>query len=264
MVLHGHHLGSGLVEQLGCHGAHIAEALHSHACALDVHAEVAGGFRADHEHAAAGSLVTAQRPAQRDRLAGHHAGGRAARVHRVGIHHPGHDLGVGIHVRRRNILGRADDQVDFTGVAARQAFQFGRGERARIHADAALCTTVGHIDGGILDRHPRRQGHHLGQRHVLVETHAALAGAAREVVLHAIALVVGDGAVVQFDGHVHDQRTLGALQRFHPAGQRAQVGRDAVDLLEVDAPGPERVGVQVRRQGVGGDGRLGRCCGRHR
>ncbi|MPN40974.1 hypothetical protein SDC9_188514 [bioreactor metagenome] len=68
--------------------------------------------------------------------------------------------------------------------------------------------------------------------------------------LHAVALEVGDGAVVQLDRHVHDQRALGALERFHPACQAAQVGRDAVHLLQVDAPGSQVLGVKVGRQRV--------------
>src|SRR5690606_38195263 len=71
-----------------------------------------------------------------------------------------------------------------------------------------------------------------------------------QVVLHAVALVVGDGAVVELDRHVHDQDALGALERFHPARQVAQVGGDPVHLLQVVAPGAEVVGLQVGGKGV--------------
>ncbi|MNT59303.1 hypothetical protein D3C72_1968030 [compost metagenome] len=90
-----------------------------------------------------------------------------------------------------------------------------------------------------------------------MKTHAALAGAAAQVVLHAVAFEVGDGAVVQLDRHVHDQDALGTLERFHPARQAAQIRRNAVYLLQVVAPGPEVGGIKVRGQGVGGAGSAG-------
>ncbi len=142
-------------------------------------------------------------------------------------------------------------QADLAGVAAGQALQLALGELRGIDADAALGAAVGHVHGGVLDRHPGRQRHHLRQRHILVKAHAALAGAAAEVVLHAVALEVGDRAVVHLDGHIHDQDALWALERLHPAGQRAQIGRDAVHLLQVGAPGADVVGVQIGRQSMG-------------
>ena len=86
-------------------------------------------------------------------------------------------------------------------------------------------------------------------------THAALAGAAAGVVLYAVALKVGDGAVVQFDGHVNHQGALGPLEGFDPLGQGAKVGGDAINLGEIDAPGAQVLGVQVGGQGMGS----GRC-----
>ncbi|MNT69213.1 hypothetical protein D3C72_2075180 [compost metagenome] len=85
-----------------------------------------------------------------------------------------------------------------------------------------------------------------------MEAHAALARAARHVVLHAVALEVGNGAVVQLDRHVNDQRALRALQCLDPPAQGAQVRGDPVDLLQVITPGAEVIGIQIRRQGMGG------------
>ena len=68
--------------------------------------------------------------------------------------------------------------------------------------------------------------------------------------LHAVALEVRDRAVVHVDRHVDDQDALGPLERFDPARQAAQVRSDAVDLLQVVAPGAELVGLQVGGQGV--------------
>ncbi|MOA01769.1 hypothetical protein D3C78_1211910 [compost metagenome] len=252
VVLRGNDLGAGFMEQAGGGAAHVAKALHHHARLGDVDVEVAGGFARHHEHATAGSFHTAQATAQGDRLAGDHAGGGGAFVHGIRVHHPGHGLGVGVHVRGGNVFRRPDDHADFGRVAARHALEFGLRQVARINTDTALGAAIRQVHRGVLDRHPGRQRHHFGQGHILVETHAAFARTARHVVLHAIALEVGDRAIVQFDRHVDDQRALRALQRLDPPAQRAKVRGDPVDLLQVITPGAEVIGIQIRRQGMGG------------
>jgi hypothetical protein len=231
VVLRGDDLGAGLGEQLGRRRAHVAEALHRHARAVQVQADAARRFAPGDEHAAAGGLHAAQAAAQVDGLAGDHAGGGGAGVHRVGVHHPRHDLRVGVHVGRRDVLLRADDDADLAGVAARQPLQLLQRQLLRVDADAALGAAEGQVDGGVLDAHPGRQRHHLFQRHVGVVAHAALAGAARQAVLHAVALEVRDAAVVQLDRDVDDQRALGALAASRPSAPggpgRARRGRPA-------------------------------------
>ena len=115
-----------------------------------------------------------------------------AGVHRVRVHHPGHDLAVGVHVGRRDVALRADDDADLAGVAARHALELLQREQLRVDADAALGAAVRQVHGRALDRHPGRQRHHFLERHVGVVAHAALARAARQVVLDAKALEVGD------------------------------------------------------------------------
>ncbi|MNV58648.1 hypothetical protein D3C71_1510350 [compost metagenome] len=125
-------------------------------------------------------------------------------------------------------------------------------QRARINADTTLGAAIRQVHRGILDRHPGGQRHDFGQGHVLVEAHAALARAARHVVLHAIAFEVGDGAVVQFDRHIDNQGAFRTLQRLDPPTQGAEIRRDPVDLLQVITPRTEVIGIQIRRQDMGG------------
>ena len=237
VVLRRDDLRAGAVEQLGRRRAHVAEALHRHPRALQVEVQAARGLAAGDEHAAPGGLDAPERATQVDRLAGDHAGGGGADVHRIGVHHPRHDLGVGVDVGRRDVLLRADDDADLAGVAPRQPLELLERQHLRVDADAALGAAVGQVDRRVLDRHPRRQRHHLVERDVRVVTHAALAGPARQVVLDAKALEVGHAAVVQLDRHVDDQRALAVLERLGPARQRPEIGHHAVHLREVGAPG---------------------------
>ena len=57
----------------------------------------------------------------------------------------------------------------------------------RVDRDAALGAAVGHVDDGALPRHPHRQRAHLVDVDARGVAQAALAGAAGDVVLHAVA-----------------------------------------------------------------------------
>ena len=254
VILQRDHLGTRFMEQAGRRATHVAGALYHHARALELHAQIVRCFAGDHEHAAAGGIAAAQAAAQGNRLAGDHAGGGFAQVDGIGIHHPGHDLFVGVDVGRGDVLAGADDDPDLAGVAARQAFQFTAGQLTRIDADAALRATIRHVDCRVLDRHPGRQRHHLGQGHVLVKTHPALAGTTGNIVLHAIAFEVHDATVIHFDRHIHHQNPLRPLERLHPSRQMPQVRRDTINLAQVGIPGPQMCGVQIGRQRMGGLG----------
>ena len=63
------------------------------------------------------------------------SGHRVADLHRVRVHHPGHRLLVGRHVRRGDVALRADDRQELRGEAARQALQLGL-RRARADRSA--------------------------------------------------------------------------------------------------------------------------------
>jgi hypothetical protein len=71
--------GAGLGEQFGRRRADVAEALHRHACAVEVEVHAPRRFAPGDEHAAAGGLDAAQAAAQVDGLAGDHAGGGGCR-----------------------------------------------------------------------------------------------------------------------------------------------------------------------------------------
>jgi hypothetical protein len=83
-----------------------------------------------------------------------------------------------------------------------------------------------------------------------VITHAALARTARHVVLDPIAFEVRDGAVIEFDRAIDNQNALRALEGFYPAGKRAEIRRDAIDLLKIVAPGAEMGGIEIGGNGV--------------
>ena len=83
-----------------------------------------------------------------------------------------------------------------------------------------------------------------------MKTHAALARTARHIVLHPIAFEVGNGAVITLDRHIDHQNALRTLERLDPARQRAEMGRDAIDLFKINAPRTEVAVVKVRRNCV--------------
>jgi hypothetical protein len=77
---------------------------------------------------------------------------------------------------------------------------------------------------------------------------AALARTACQAVLHAVALEVREAAVIHAHRHVDDQDALGLLERFHPARQRAEMGRGAVQLLDEGSPRRQVAGAEIGRK----------------
>ena len=87
------------------------------------HAEPLDGLVDDEQEAAAGRLAPARGAAEVNGLAGDDGRHGVARVHRVGVHDPGHRLLVGVHVGRGHVLLGADEVDELGRVAARHALQ---------------------------------------------------------------------------------------------------------------------------------------------
>ena len=118
-------LVAGFVHQLGGIGTDVAEALHDDARSLVGEMfELFAGLIANDHHAASGRFAAAARAADVDRLAGDDRGHGLAHVHGVGVHHPRHDLLVGVDVGRGNVFLRTDELDEFGGVAAGHALEF--------------------------------------------------------------------------------------------------------------------------------------------
>src|SRR5205085_3009227 len=89
-------LVSGFMHELGGIGTDVAESLHDYAGGFTGDVELFAGLVANNHHAASGGFATAAGSADVDGLACHDSGNRLAHVHGVGVHHPGHDLFVGV------------------------------------------------------------------------------------------------------------------------------------------------------------------------
>src|SRR4051812_25519892 len=104
------------------------------------------------------------------------------------IHDPGHGLFVCINVRRGNVSIRTDDRSYLKCVTPREPFQLVARQTLGIANDAAFATPVRNANRGTLPGHPRSKRLNLIQSDIWVIANAALAWAARDVVLHAVAL----------------------------------------------------------------------------
>src|SRR6185369_13037772 len=201
-----------LNDQPGGDRAGVAEALDRDARRGQVHPEMARRLD-DRVHAATGRrLVAAFGATEADGLAGDDARDRVARVHGIGVHHPGHDLGVGVDVRRRDVLLGSDEDLDLGEKAAGQALELLLAELLGIDDDATLAAAVRDADDRALPGHPHGEGLDLVERDVLVVADAALGRAAAEVVLDAIAGEHLDGAVVHLHGEVDGELAAGLAE----------------------------------------------------
>ena len=123
-------------------------------------------------------------PADGDRFAGDDAGGDMPLHHRDGVHDPGHDPGVGVHVRSWDVTVGAEQRRDVEGVPPREPLQLPFRQRGRVDDNPALRAAERDVDDGALDRHVRGERHHLAHVDRGVEPDPALAGPTRRAVLH--------------------------------------------------------------------------------
>ena len=217
---------------------------------MQLDAEVAGRLDDAEDGAAGRRLVAALGAAEADRLAGHDARDRVAGVHGVRVHHPGHDLGVGVDVRRRDVLLGPDEDLDLGEEPAGQALQLLLAELLGIDDDAALAAAVRDADDRALPGHPHREGLDLVERDVLVVADAALGRAAAQVVLDAIAGEDLDRPVVHVDREVDGELAPWLAQdEAHARVEIEAIGRQ-VELSLGDFPR-----VDARSDVLGGHGR---------
>src|SRR3970282_1969868 len=105
----------------------------------EIHAQVACRLNDGVDGTAGGRLVAPLRTTQADGLAGDDAGDRVPHVHRVGVHDPGHGLGVRVDVRGRDVPLGADEHADLGGEAAGQPLDLMRRQLLGVDDDAALA-----------------------------------------------------------------------------------------------------------------------------
>ena len=133
-------------------------------------------------------------------------------MHGIGVHDPGHDLGVGTHVGRGDVAFRADEEADLGGIAPGQPLQFAAAQLAGVDDHAALGAAVGQVHQRAFPRHPHGQRAAFVQRHLGVIADAALGRAFDGVVVHAKAGEHAHMTIVHAHGEMHDQLALGRPQ----------------------------------------------------
>ena len=169
-------------------------------------------------------------------------GHRVARMHGVGVHHPGHDLGIGVDVRGRDVLLGTDEDPELGREPSRQPFQLTLGQLLGVDSHAALAATERDTHHGALPGHPHGEGLDLVQVDVLVVPEATLGGAAHDVVMHPIAREDAHRAVVHLHREVALELPLGLPQDQAHAGIKVEQLRCAVELSLCHMPGVDGLG----------------------
>ena len=215
---------ASLMHEQGGVGADIAEALHDDAGALR-------DCRPSFWQASSQTIITPRPVASRRpreppmlmRLAGDDRRDGLAHVHGVGIHHPGHDLLVGVDVGGGNVFFRPDEFDQFGGVAAGHALDFAHRHFVGIADHAALGAAEGDVDHGALPGHPAGEGADFVERDIGRIADAALCRAARDGVLHAEAGENFEMAVIHLHRDVTDDLAVGIAQNAPQAFVKIQL-----------------------------------------
>src|SRR5579859_1531442 len=198
-----------VMEQARCNTANVAEALHDDRAFCGLHPFVAHGFASDDQHTARCSFQATLAATDSQGLARHDCRDGVTGVHGIGIHDPAHDLRVGVHIGGGNVAIGANQDGDFSSVAAREAFEFSAGHFMGIADDAAFRTAKRDGDNGALPRHPHCQGTHFVERDFGSKTDAAFGRAAIDVVLHTITGEHFNIAIIHTHGKVYDKFAFG-------------------------------------------------------
>ncbi len=132
-----------------------------------------------------------------------------------------------------------EEAADGADVRARKAFLLPVGELLGVAGDSALGAAQRQVDDRRLPGHPRGQRAHGVDRLVGVPAQTALGGAARAVVLDAVAVEDADAPVVHADGEGDLQLALRPAEKLVRRLVQAERGGRRVELLLGDLEGIE-------------------------
>src|SRR2546421_10428624 len=105
------------MKEAGRNAPDVAKALDHHAAFPWPHAKIAHRFARDKLYSACSPFETSFTTTNSERFPRNYRRHRVALMHRKRVHHPAHDLWVGIHVGRGNIAIRSNQDRDFRRVA---------------------------------------------------------------------------------------------------------------------------------------------------
>jgi hypothetical protein len=137
------------------------------------------------------------------------AGTGVADGHAVGVHDPGHDLGIRPHIGRGNIGVRADQGDQFSGITAGETFEFALTERARVNDDPALRAAEGDVGKRTFPGHPHGKGADFIEIDGGAVAQAAFGRAENRAVMDTVAREHFDTAIVALDGEVNGEFAAG-------------------------------------------------------
>jgi len=163
-------------------------------------------------------------------------------MHRVGVHHPGHDLRRRVDVGGRDVSLGADEDADLGRVAPGERLELLERELLGVDDDAALAAAVRDPDDRALPGHPHGEGLDLVDADVLVIADAALGRATTEVVLDAVAGEDADRPVVHLDREGHGECPARLAQDLADARVQLQMFGREVELLLGNRPRVDRRG----------------------
>ena len=223
----GYYLHTFAEGQLGGPAAYIAKALYGAGSAFYFHAFDFQCFQRCGYHALAGGCRTSQGTAYGNILAGDEAGFELAGDLAVFVHHPAHDLGIGVHVRSRNILLFADNAGNLINIAAGQGFQFPFRQLAYVNDDAALAAAVRQARNRAFAGHPERQGLYFVHIYSGMVPYAAFGRSHDSTVLAAVPGKYLYRTVIHLYRNLH----FGGLFRFRNDSGRARIQFHCLNCL---------------------------------
>src|SRR5438874_458131 len=226
-----------LRHEAGSVRADISEPLNDDSCVFGLQPQLLDGLVTDDHDAAPSGFAASSRSTDVDRFTGHDRGDGLTHVHGVSVHHPRHDLFVGVHVGSGDVFFGADELDEFSGVTTSHAFQLAHGHLVRIANDATLCAAEWNIHYGTFPGHPTGESPHLVERDIRRIANASFRGSARYGMLHTKSGKDFEFAIVHRNRDVDDELAVGVLQNFPQAFIQIEFLRGEVEARGLRLPG---------------------------
>ena len=235
-VAHRHDLAPLLVQEAGRRLPDVAEPLDGHPAAGKRDAPQARGLPGDDHDPSAGGVAPPHRASDHDGLARDHGRHRIAPMHAVGVHDPGHDLGVGPDVGRGDIALGAHEGAHLARVPPGQPLQFVARELSRVARDAAFGAPEGKMHERRLPGHPHRERPNLVEPHLRAVADPSLGRAEHRAVVDPVSREEADRAVVHRDREMYDEFAVRSGQVFADAALEREMVGGGLELVHRHLP----------------------------
>ena len=187
-----------IIEEFSSPATYITKTLYSNSCILRSNAFNFERFESSSNYTATCCSSTTKGTAYANCFTGNEARFVLTSDFAIFIHHPAHNLSVGVHIRCGNIFLFANKHSDSVNVCSSQSFQFAFGKSCRIYDNATFATAIRQASNCAFASHPKSESFNFVHGYVLMITHTTFCRTKNGAVLATITSENFGSAIIHF------------------------------------------------------------------